>query len=213
MMKVLQSGWFAVMLGALSYLGATAAFLKPASTHPEAHGEGREEAVANYTGPAWDFLNPEFDRLVADLKKEKEALQERSRQLSDLAARLDAERAELNVVTQAVHRMRQEFEKNTVKARAEFEKDITRVHEEEVANLKRLAKTYGNMSPEGAATILKQMEDAQVIKVMVFMKDVENGPILEAIAKGGETEVKRAAMLTDKLRTAVFRNVVPKTAP
>jgi hypothetical protein len=41
---------------------------------------------------------------------------------------------------------------------------------------------------------------------MLFMKEQETGPILAAMSKGGETEAKRAADLSEKLRVAV----VPK---
>jgi flagellar motility protein MotE (MotC chaperone) len=67
------------------------------------------------------------------------------------------------------------------------------------------------MSPEGAAAILKQMEDEQILKFMVFMKDAETGPLLENLAKLGESDAKRAATLTEKLRSTLFRNTAPKT--
>jgi flagellar motility protein MotE (MotC chaperone) len=197
-MKLIQSGWFAMLAGALLYLGVTVALMGRVSLSQAASQPGGETA-AESTGTGWDMSNPELDRLIAELKKEKEGLSQRDTQLKELEARLDAERAEITIVTQAVHRMRLEFEKKYVQVR-----------EEEVANLKRLAKMYASMSPEGAATILKQMEEEQALKFMVFMKDGETGPLLEAFAKLGEAEAKRAAMLTDRLRTTSYRSALPK---
>jgi flagellar motility protein MotE (MotC chaperone) len=196
MMKYLQSGWFAMMAGALVYLGVTVALIGRSPALKGGVPSGTSEDFPG-AGPAWEFVNPELDRLITELKKEKEALTQRELQLKELAARLDAERTELNIVTQAVHRMR-----------SEMEKDVVRVREEETANLKRLAKMYASMSPEGAAAILKQMEDEQALKFMVFMKDAESGPLLEAFGRMGEAEAKRAATLTDRLRTTVYRSAV-----
>ena len=72
-------------------------------------------------------------------------------------------------------------------------------------NLKKLAKVYANMTPEGAAAIMKQMEDDQIAKFMVFMKEGETAPLLEGLSKMGEPEAKRAAAISERLRTAIFR--------
>ncbi len=189
---------FAVLVGGGLYLGVTALLLSRAtggSAQPIAASEPRLGA-----GPAWDFVNPDLDRLIAELKEQKTAVAQREQQLNQLAERLEAERAELDLITQAVSRTRDEFEKK-----------LTQVREEEVANLKRLAKMYASMSPEGAAGIIKQMDDEQALKFMVFMKDAEAGPILEALSKLSEADAKRAASLTDRLRTTVYRSALPKT--
>src|SRR6266446_2637355 len=93
----------------------------------------------------------------------------------------------------------------------EFDERIVRVREEETANLKKLAKTYAAMSPEGAATILKQMGDDQIVKILVFIKEGDSAPILEAFAKSGEADAKRVAMISERVRVASFRNQNLKT--
>jgi flagellar motility protein MotE (MotC chaperone) len=199
MTRILQSGWFAMLLGALLFLGVTAVLMARAPLAPVNTHELERAAAQPEPGPAWDFVNPELDRLVDELKKEKEVLDQRAQQLKELADRLEAERAEINVITQAVHRIR-----------SEFEQKVVQVREEEVANLKRLAKMYASMSPEDAAGILRQMDDEPALKFMVFMKDAETGPILEALSKLGDADAKRAAALTDRLRTTVYRAALPK---
>ena len=188
-----------MLLGALIYLAVTAALVVPGKLMPQSV-HAAEAVEYHVAGPSWDFINPELDRLVSELAKEKETLAGREKQLNELASRLEAERQEINIVTQAVYRMQTEFDRNVV-----------RVREEEMANLKKLAKVYAAMSPEGAAAILKQMEDEQILKFMVFMKDAETGPVLEGLAKLSEADAKRAATLTDKLRGTLFRNPAPKT--
>jgi flagellar motility protein MotE (MotC chaperone) len=109
--------------------------------------------------------------------------------LNDLSVRLEAEKAELNLVTQSVHQMQNEFDTNVV-----------HVEESETTNLKRLGKVYADMSPDAAATIFAEQDDNSVVKIMMFMKDAETAAIFEAIAKKSPTDAKRAAGLSERLR-------------
>lgn len=193
MTRLLNSGWFAAVIGAVLYGVVTAVVLNPTkvASRAGALGPNRQPALR----PSWEFFNPEVDRLIAELKQEKETLASRKQQLDDFAARLDAERAELNIVTQAVHQMQMDFDRHMV-----------RVQEEEEANLKRLAKTYAAMSPEGAAKIFEEMEDEQIVRIMVFMKESEVAEILELFALAGDIQTKRVAIISEMLRTALFRH-------
>ena len=95
------------------------------------------------------------------------------------------------MITQTVSRLQQDFDQQAV-----------RVRETETVNLKKLAKIYSAMSPEGATTILKELPDDQVVKIFLFMKDIETAPILELLAKQGSSEAKRAASISERLRLA-----------
>ncbi len=198
MTKLFQSSWIAILVGSALYFGVTGYLLLPLKVQgiPPPKAE-----ASNTTGASWDFFNPEVDRLIGELAKEKKAVATRDEQLNELSTRLEAERAELNIILQSMHRMQKDFDRNVV-----------RVRDEESANLKKLAKVYANMSPEGAATIIKQMEDDQIVKFMVFMKEGETAPLLESFAKLGEAEAKRAAAISERLRTAIFRAPAPKAA-
>ena len=189
MVKLLQSGWLTMVMGTVLYLAMTA-FLLLSATISVKKVEASAESEEPKSAASWDFVNPEVDRLVSELKKEKSALTLREQQLNELAARLEAERSEINQVTQVVHHLRKEFDTR-----------ILRVNEEEPPKLKKLAKMYSAMSPEGAATIFKQMNDEQIVKIFVFMKDAETAAILESFAKLGIEEAKRAALISDHLRT------------
>jgi flagellar motility protein MotE (MotC chaperone) len=159
---------------------------------------GRAAAQAK---PSWAFQNPEVDQLISDLRQQKDTLAEKEHILNDLATRLKAEREEIGIVTQKVARLQTEFDRNVV-----------RVREEETANLKRLAKIYGAMTPEGAVSILKEMNDDDVVRILVFMKDPETAPILELLAKPGVSDAKRAALISGRLKSAVYRNPTPKAS-
>ena len=197
MIRILQSGWFSALAGSLAYLAATVAVLTPGNL---IDGVVRQAPVyrSGNGGIAWEFFNPEVDQLIGELKQQKQALTTREQQLNDLAARLQAERAEINLVTQNVHHLQQDLDRV-----------ILRIRDEETANLKKLGKMYSTMSPEGAASILRQMDDDQAVRIMVFIKEAEAAAILENIALGGEADAKRAVMLSERLKRTVFRNASP----
>jgi flagellar motility protein MotE (MotC chaperone) len=198
MMKLLVSPWMATLVSVLVYLGATVAFWKTPTPPPPVAQSDAAAAVAKPNGPSWDFINPEADQLIAELRAEKKSLVKKEQDLNDLSVRLQSERAELNLVTQSVRQLQTDFDQN-----------VLRITAEETANLKKLAKDYADMDPANAATILQEMDDTSVIKIMVFMKDVETAAIWEAMAKKGQPQAKRAALLSERMRLTVSRNTEP----
>jgi flagellar motility protein MotE (MotC chaperone) len=188
-MKFLQSPIVAMLVGGLSFLLTMFALVeKPlkASARPVEHTE--EEKVAGF----WERHDPEVDQLLKEIKDEKAALEKRGAELRGLETRLAAERAEINQITQRVAQLQFEFDQNLV-----------RVKEEEIPNLKKLAKMYTAMSPEGASAIMRELDDLVVVKVMSFMKEDQSAPLLDAMAREGETQAKRAAAIAEALRKTI----------
>ena len=190
-MKILKSKFFAAMFGSVVFL-LTTAFLTSSGLTP-AHrdlGDGKDgHHVVN--GPSWTFFNPELDQIIADLKAEREAVAAKEQQLNELAARLKAERAELDEALKSVRSMQQKVDR-----------DVFRIKEDEAGNLKRLAKMYAAMEPAGAAKILRELEDVIVVKILSLMKEPESAVILESFARMGEPETKRAGGISESLRAA-----------
>ena len=197
MLKKLSSPWVGSMIGLICYLTVTAVTWNAATSKIVAaqQKEAEDNRIPVKVSDSWQMNNLEVEALIKELKDEREALKKREKDLNDLATRLQVERTELNQLTQTVHKLQKDFDLS-----------VNRVTEEETGNLKKLAKTYTAVEPENAAAIFKKMDDSSVVKIMVFMKEQESGPILAALAQGGETEAKRAADLTEKLRLAI----VPK---
>jgi flagellar motility protein MotE (MotC chaperone) len=198
MIKLLQSKWMCVLAGAIMYLGMTVALWKSPKPSPRV----TTVAAAKPTDapkPSWEFHSAEADELITDLLTQKQVQTERARKLDELEARLKAERYEIATVVQSVKQQQDEFDHSVV-----------RVHEEEVINLKRLAKIYAAMSPEGAVSILRELKDDDVVKIFAFMKDGETAPILESLAHQGQAEAKRAAQISDRLKVCLSRNLTEK---
>ncbi|PAW81453.1 MAG: hypothetical protein B9S33_16620 [Pedosphaera sp. Tous-C6FEB] len=197
-MKALLSNWIVLgVLGMVTYLGTSFALMRGLAVPPASPAHEEEEApVVNITGPSWDFSNPELDQLVANLKREREQLSEKEKQLDELAERLQAEKGEITRATNAVHQLQREFDAAVKKLRDEQ----LRLTDEEQVNLKKLAKLYTTMTPEGAAVVLKEAPDDTVIKLLAVMKEAEIGPILELMSKPTSADAKRVALLTDRYR-------------
>jgi flagellar motility protein MotE (MotC chaperone) len=192
----------AVTVGAVIYTLTTWLCLQPQKQFMRASQALRVAATAKETeptGPSWTFQNPELNQLMAELKNEREALRVRTAQLDELQARLSTERKEIWVVTQTVDRLRQELDAT-----------VSRVADAEAVNLKKLAKIYATMSPVGAARILKEMDDAQIVTILALMKEAESAPILEGFGLGDNQDTKRAALISNRLRLTILP---PKKAP
>ncbi len=197
-MKALESPLVSTTAGGIAFLLTWVVTLQSAapSIRPSApaaagaHGETHAAAPAHPV-ESWVYYNPEVDQLIKDLKEQRESLEARAEDLNSLEARLKTERTELGQVAESVRKMQ-----------AEIEQRITEVKADEIPNLKRLAKSYGAMTPAGAVAILKELDDPAVVKILVMMKDSETGPVLEAMARQGPEEAARAAALTEKIRLA-----------
>ena len=187
MIRTLQSSWMVTLIGGLLYLATTVALFNPGPfvSLPVA----AKEPPSSGDAPSWKFRNPEFDQWIAEIKQEKDALALREQQLNELQTRLEAERSEISLVTESVRQVQEEFDKNVVRIKAQ-----------EADNLKRQAKVIAGMTPEGAAALLSEMEDDDVVRVLFNMKSDEASQILDIMSKSGKDGVTRAASITERLR-------------
>lgn len=188
MIALLQSSWFVVLVGGLLYLGTTASLLRPA----QFAGWVSAQAAATLSpddAPSWRFKNPEFDQLVQELRRERETLALREQELRELQARLDAERLELQSVTQMVARLQGEFDRNVI-----------RFQQQEAENLKRQLRVMAGLTPEAAARMVAELPEPEVVKLLSLMKPDEAAGLLDAIIQSGNDGAKRAAALTEKMR-------------
>lgn len=189
-MKILQNSLVSSILGLVLYAVVTVLVWKvPVASND--HESSQEEIVAKAkeTVPSWEFTSQEAEMLIAELRIEKEALVRKEKDLKELEDRLKTERLELNVVTQAVHQLQ-----------AQVDASIVRINAEEAINIKRLSKTYASMSPDGAAPIMKELEELTLVKILALMKEAESAPIMEAMSKLGPDDAKRVAKITERLR-------------
>lgn len=189
-MKILSNPLVSSLLGLILYVVVTVVVWK-APAHIVEGEPAQEEIVAKAreAKPSWEFKSQEADMLIAELKLEKEGLAKRKKELDEFAERLQVERMEINVVTQTVYQLQKQVEAS-----------IVRINAEESNNLKKLSRTYAAMSPEGAAPIMKEMEETTLTKILALMKETETAPILEAMSKLGPDEAKRVANISEKLR-------------
>lgn len=189
MKRFLQAPLTSITVGGIAFLLTMAALLKNAI---EARPLPVQKEPGSLPEKFWTETNPEVDLLLEELRREKEAFDKKRELLLELETRLAAERAEINTITQRVHQ-----------AQVEFDSHVIRVNEAETVNLKKLARVYANMTPEGASLILEELDDASIVKIFMFMKEAESAPLLEALAQKGELQARRAAGISEQIRRSI----------
>jgi flagellar motility protein MotE (MotC chaperone) len=187
MKRILQSSWLAVLIGGLLYFATTMAVLRP-SQFAGASTVAENRQLSADDDPSWRFHNPEFNQWVTQIKDEKDALALRAQQLDELQIRINADRQEINTVTQTVARMQSDFDKNVVSFKTQ-----------EMENVRHQAKLIAAMSPEGSAAMIKEISDDDIVRILFIMKTDQASLILDSLSKLGVTEAKRAATLTIRL--------------
>jgi flagellar motility protein MotE (MotC chaperone) len=198
MIRILQSGWFAALLGCGLYLATTVFVLSPSKF------AGAKFIQPDYSAdddPSWRFRNPEFNQWVSQIQNEKENLDSREQQLDEWQSRLNLELQEMSVVTQTVNELQSNFDQNVIRFKAQ-----------ESNNVKYQAKLVSGMSPEGAVAMINQMSDEDVVRILFIMKPDEASLILDTLSKMGPDQAKRAALLTERLHQILPEPTPPTTA-
>jgi flagellar motility protein MotE (MotC chaperone) len=196
MNKILQSPWTAGAIGTILYLLILVMSLNKVKVAPIHPGDNLPDEPMT----AWTFKNPEVDQLIEELKTRKAALDKRETELNLLATRLQSEREQLDIVTQRVASIQQQFDRN-----------ILRIQESELANIKKMVKTYSGMEPEEAATVFKGMDEDTVTKIFRAMKEEKVAEILKIMAKPTAADAKRAARIMERMRLSVVEPAVTNT--
>lgn len=197
MVRFLQSAWMTMLIGGILFFGTTALLLKPDKFQGLAADAAETSLLKVSNEPSWKFRNPEMDQWIEEIKREKQSLDARAQQLKDLEMRLNAERQEIAAATQTVYQLQTDFDKNVVRINAQDEN-----------NLKRQAKLISSMSPDGAASMLNQMGDDDVVRILFTMKPDDASLALDNFSKLGKDQAKRAATLIERMR----RTMPPATA-
>ncbi len=140
----------------------------------------------------WDFWTIEIENLSNELKEERARLKKQAEQMGQREARLAAEEKEFTKIRADVEAVRKQVSDR-----------VLEISTDEAKNLKTLATTYSNLTPRGAVAILKEMDDATVVKILALMKVDVVSPIFEEMSKSTGSDsalAKRAAQLSEKIR-------------
>jgi flagellar motility protein MotE (MotC chaperone) len=203
---MLKSIWFLIVLGVLLGTATTVGVVmlnKNAILATLKKSEPKPPEPANAPRD-WVLRSEEIDKLAADLKQEKAALEDRRKELEQSEGRLVSEREELRKVRAEVDAMRREVTDN-----------IPKVQLAERQNIKNLAKTYSTMKPADAVTVLRELDDQTIVKILASMKAEVVGAIFQEMTRAKDSDgtlAARAAQLSDRLRL-VQTETKPPTQP
>jgi hypothetical protein len=198
MIRILQSPGAVALIGALAYIATTILAWQPVVRQVAAS----VPPPVKIRRPAVEFPklgDPELDQLVTSLRQRKTDLDTRENNLQAWEARLQGEKEDIARLTGEVERRQKEFDQL-----------VLRIREDEPAQLKKLARIYVAMTPATAADVLNQMNDADLLKLMALMKESELVPLLETLAKRGTNEMRRVALLSERLRLTLAPSTTRK---
>lgn len=147
----------------------------------------------------WDKQVKDFAGLLAQLKSTKDQQEIREQQLNAFEDQLKNEREALNVLKQSIEILQ-----------AELERRLVKVQESEVKNLKTLAESYTNMTPESVAKIFEESEETSVIKIMHFLPPETLGAILQVMSKEISKDEKAGAKINHLLESFRLSEEVKK---
>lgn len=196
---MLKSPLVLALLGIILGIGTTAGVILMHKDELVHGGEAKAPAKpkSELTFPAnaprdWVFWTDNISKLSASLKEEREALDDRQKELDEYEKRLVGEREELRKVRAELEGMRKEVTEN-----------IPKIEASEKANIKNLAKTYSSMKPQDAVAVMREMDDQSIVKILASMKADTVGLIFQEMAKAKDadgTMATRAARISEQLR-------------
>ncbi len=191
---MLKSSWFLALLGIVLGIGTTAGVIlmnqEDLLTTPT-HAAPKAPVPANAPRD-WVFWTDEINKLALDLKDEREALEQREKEIEAFEKRVAGEREELRKVRAELDVMRREVIDN-----------IPKIEASEKQNVKNLAKTYSTMKPQDAVSVMRELDDSSVVKILASMKADVVGTIFQEMAKAKDNDgtlAVRAARLSEQLR-------------
>lgn len=151
----------------------------------------RPADVAAGKAKDWDFWSVEIDNLSTELKEEKARVKKEEEDFTLRTTRMAGDRQELEKLRTELDAMHKNITDRVVEIQAD-----------EAKNLRMLAQTYANLSPHAAVTIIRDLDDATVVKILSLMKPDIIGPIFEDMAQAdpASADSHRAAILSEKLR-------------
>jgi len=187
MNKLIQSPATVLLLGGILFFATM--FGAISTTHFGTVGVPEKTVASAADDPSWRFHNPEMEQWIAQIKEERDALAVREQQLKEWEAQLSAQGKELSTVTRTMSNVQ-----------VEFDKRVVLFTDAEKENAKKQVKVIAGMSADGAATMLGEMPDTEVAKLLFSMKNELAGGILDAISRQGPMQAKRAALLAQKMK-------------
>ena len=130
----------------------------------------------------WDFYTGEVENLMKELRQEKDAYEQKTKDLAAVEMRIDTEKKELLRIQDEIKKMRDELTQRT-----------TEIQDTEKTNIRSLARTYSTMKPAEAVAIISKMDDSDVAKLMAMMKNDVVAKILGEMAKTKDPNAKDGA--------------------
>lgn len=163
--------------------------------------QAREKVPEEDLEKGWDFWTIEIENLANELRGEKERFMLETEQAEQRSARITTEQQELDALRNEIENLRREISERVIQIR-----------DSEKKNIRTLALTYTNLSPQAAIALIRELDDVTVVKILSQMKPDVIGPIFEEMSQltaPGNNLAQRAALLSEKIRLMQTATTAP----
>ncbi len=155
-----------------------------------------EQSRRDFELPA-PYTADQMKTLVFELKDARARVEGMENRLQDERAAIERAKVEIEAQRQEIARTAEQLDagvRNLEASREELDRERVYVHEEELKSFKTLAGIYEAMTPDDAATKLKDLDEDTAAKLLSRMTDRKAGKIL------GVMKPANAVAITKKLQ-------------
>ncbi|MBN1404014.1 MAG: hypothetical protein JW942_06055 [Opitutales bacterium] len=149
----------------------------------------------------WSFRTSEINKMIDDLKAQREQLLARQEAISAQEAQIQTERKENERLRDEILRVRKELSDYIIEVKAG-----------EAVRLREEVAIVNNMAPANVVTLFNEKSDEDVVKLLAMMKPDVSAPILDLMMTqpqpdaNGVSPEKRVTILLEKLKRLRMEN-------
>ncbi len=191
--------WLSFLSALLLYFGIQNFYLwkrintctTQAITHLKASFTNRQNETQEPQLPLWERQVKDFSALLSAVDKTAKEQAQKEQELQAMQEQIRTERQALNDLKKDIEHLQKQLTQS-----------VTYLHEAELKNLKTLAATYSNMTPDSVVRVFNEMETSSVVKIMHFLSPDTLGPILQSMSRptDNKTYHKKLNQLIENFR-------------
>jgi septal ring factor EnvC (AmiA/AmiB activator) len=195
MLNIFNNTWSLITLAVVIYM-ATLAYLMSSLDVEKLIPPPPDPYTMDTSAPGyfhWNFHSHEINKMIEDLRIERERLDEREEGIAAMEARIASERRELERIKRDIEQLREDL--------AQYMNEVT---ESELANLRTEVSVLNALEPPSVVAIFNERSDEDVVKILALMKPDAIAPIIDLMmrqdGRGGAPSAVRVNRLLDQLQ-------------
>lgn len=195
MLSIFNNTWSLITLAVVIYM-ATLGYLMSSLDIEKLIPPPPDPYTMDTSAPGyfhWNFHSHEINKMIEDLRIERQRLDEREEAIAASESRLEGEKQELERIRRDIELLRKDLSQYMMEVSAS-----------EMENLRTEVSVLNAMEPASVVAIFGERRDEDVVKILALMKPEAIAPIVELMmrqeGRGGAPSAARANRLLDQLQ-------------